>query len=163
MTELGQLHLQLALVGGRALGEDVQDEAGARQHAGLEVLLEVALLGGREGVVEDDQLRLVLGDGGGDLLGLAGADEETGIGCAAAAADQRQRLGAGRDGQLAQLRAAVVVLGRVGQLEVDEDRAFTAARAFEEVGGDVGDGGVLRLLLFAFLLRLVAARQLDVA
>ena len=71
---LGQLHLEPALPRPRVLGEDVQDERRAVQHLHLEGLLQRALLGRRELIVEDDGR---VGEGvplGGDLLHLAAAD-----------------------------------------------------------------------------------------
>ena len=53
---LGQLHLQLAFEGAGALGEDVQDEAGAIQHPAAQELLQVAFLAGAEGVVDQHQI-----------------------------------------------------------------------------------------------------------
>jgi hypothetical protein len=56
VLELGQLDLQLAFVRTRALGEDVEDQAGAVDDAALGELLEVALLHRRERVVDQDQV-----------------------------------------------------------------------------------------------------------
>ena len=60
VLQLRQFHLQLALVGGGALGENVEDQAGAVQHPDLQALFQVALLGRRQRVVEDDDLDLVV-------------------------------------------------------------------------------------------------------
>ena len=49
--ELGQLDLELALHGARALGEDVEDERGAVDDLEAERAAEVALLDGRERIV----------------------------------------------------------------------------------------------------------------
>src|SRR5690606_9156253 len=58
VIELGQFDLQLALMGTSALGEDVENQTGTVKHPALEGALEVALLAGREGVIEDDQFSL---------------------------------------------------------------------------------------------------------
>ncbi|MNO87938.1 hypothetical protein D3C76_793720 [compost metagenome] len=78
MFELGQLHLQLALVGTGALGEDVQDQPGAVQNTAFERALQVTLLAGREGVIEDDQLDLLGADQVVEFLDLAAADQVLG-------------------------------------------------------------------------------------
>jgi hypothetical protein len=46
VLQLGQLDLQLALVGPRPLGEDIEDQPGAIEHPALQHALEVALLEG---------------------------------------------------------------------------------------------------------------------
>ncbi len=65
MLELGQFDLQLAFVRTRAQREDVENEAGASDHAALAVLFEIALLHRTQDVVDEDQVGVV------DLLDLA--------------------------------------------------------------------------------------------
>ena len=55
VIQLRQFHLQAAFPGARAAGEDVEDELRAVDDAARQLLLQIALLGGREVVVEDDQ------------------------------------------------------------------------------------------------------------
>ena len=57
VLELGQLHLEAALVGLGVLGEDVQDQAAAVEDLDLEQLLQGALLIGRQLVVGHEQRR----------------------------------------------------------------------------------------------------------
>ena len=74
VAQQGQLDLGLALVGAGVLGEDVEDHRGPVDGRAAQDLLEVALLGRRELVVEDDGVGV---DGQGhrlELLGLAPAD-----------------------------------------------------------------------------------------
>ena len=66
IRELGQLDLQLALAGARALGEDVQDESGAVDDLDPEGFRDIALLDRRERVVGDE---VEARRGGGALLG----------------------------------------------------------------------------------------------
>ena len=54
VAQLGQLDLGLALLRARVLGEDVEDHGGAVDGGAAEELLEVAALGRRELVVEDN-------------------------------------------------------------------------------------------------------------
>jgi hypothetical protein len=76
MAQLGQFHLQLALVAARAQGEDIQDQGGAVQHPALQPAFQVALLNRGQLVIEDHQ-GSVRGPGRvADLVGLAGAREQ---------------------------------------------------------------------------------------
>ena len=75
VLELRQLHLQPRLARARAAGEDVEDQLRAIHHLAPERLLEVAHLGGREVVVEDDHVGIQRFDPRLDLLELALADE----------------------------------------------------------------------------------------
>ena len=92
MLELGQFHLQLTLVALGALGEDVEDQAGAVQHADIEALFQVALLGGGQRMIEDDDFELVVLHGQADLIRLAAADEVSGVGRRPLAGNGRNRL-----------------------------------------------------------------------
>src|SRR5450631_2964255 len=56
IAQLRELDLHRALLARRVLGEDVEDERDAIDHIDREQLLEVALLGGRELVVEDHDI-----------------------------------------------------------------------------------------------------------
>ena len=67
---LGQLHLKAALSSAGMAREDVQDEGAAVDDLDLEVVFQIALLVGRELVVEDRQVALLVGDGLPDLFQL---------------------------------------------------------------------------------------------
>ena len=58
VLQLRELDFELALEAARALREDVEDEAVAIQHAPLDELLEIALLAGRERVVDQNDVGL---------------------------------------------------------------------------------------------------------
>jgi hypothetical protein len=131
VAQLGEFHLQLALVGAGTLGEDVQDQAGAVQHAALQHPLQIAFLAGGELVIEDHQIGALLGDPIADLFGLALADEQARIGGLAGAGDERHRLSARRTGQFREL-AALVVPGRLGQRHVHQHRQFTLLGSFKQ-------------------------------
>ena len=66
---LRELDLQAPLPRARAHREDIEDEGGAVDHLELELLLQVALLRGRELVVEDDGVGALLDAGVGHLAG----------------------------------------------------------------------------------------------
>jgi hypothetical protein len=119
VLQLGQFDLQLALVALRALREDVEDQAGTVDHAHVEAPLQVTLLGGRQGVVEDDDLDLVGENGLRDLVGLAAADEIRRIGTVALRGDRGDRFGPCRARQQGQFFQAGF---EVASAEIDTDQ-----------------------------------------
>ena len=72
--ELGQLDLEVGLVGPGPGGEDVEDHLGPVDHLDAQELLQVPRLGRAEVVVEDDEVGLVGLDQLLELLDLARAD-----------------------------------------------------------------------------------------
>jgi hypothetical protein len=74
VLELRELDLQLALGRPRALREDVEDEGAPVDDLAAEGLLQVALLRGRQSVVEHDHVAVRRRDEALHLLDLAGAD-----------------------------------------------------------------------------------------
>ena len=94
MLQPGELHLQLAFAGLRALREDLEDELPAVEDAPVELLLQIALLRGRELVVEHHERGVDGRRGAPDLLDLPGAGIQARIGAAAAALDDFQVLDA---------------------------------------------------------------------
>ena len=102
---LGQAHLQAAFLARGVQGEYVQDERGAvdDRHRAVHGALEVRLLGGRQLVVEYDQVGLVGPRQFGHFLGLAAADEGAGVRRFEALRGHGYRVGAGGVGQALQL------------------------------------------------------------
>lgn len=111
VLQLRQFHLQLAFVGTCALGEDVEDQPGPVEYAALERTLEVALLAGRQGVVENHQLDVFGLDQVVQLLDLATADKIFGARLVAGDADECHRFRAGRTHQLLELLRVFTRLG----------------------------------------------------
>ena len=117
-----------------AVGEDVQDQAGAVGDGAAEMLFEVALLSRAQGLIEDDAMRRGRGYQGLDLVGLAAADEERRVGGAATRDDPRRDHVAGRSGQQRQLVERGIEGSVAADVHAHEHRpcAVVAAR---------GDGG----------------------
>ena len=129
VAQQSQLHLGLAFEAAGVLGEDVEDDGGAVDGRAAEDLLQVALLGRRELVVEDDgvgvdgQRELV------ELLGLAPADVGGRIGMVPTLDDAADDVGPGRPHQQSQfVEIALDRLGRrPGEDHPDEDDALAKA------------------------------------
>ena len=102
MFELGKFNLQLAFATARPLREDVEDQRRPVEHPQAKGPLQVALLGRRQGDIEDHEpgvahlgLRL-------DLLDLSAANKVRGVGTIATHGDVSGRRQAGGYGQLRQ-------------------------------------------------------------
>jgi len=88
VLQLSQLDLQLAFVALRPQRENVQDQRNTIDHAHLDVALDIALLGGGQIVIEQDDFDIIGLNGQRDLLCLAGANEEFGVGAGTLADDR---------------------------------------------------------------------------
>jgi hypothetical protein len=75
---MGELHLEASFRGGRALAEDFENEPRPVDHLRLRRRFQILLLDRRDRCVDDQQLRARFLDGGGDLLGLALAEQGRG-------------------------------------------------------------------------------------
>jgi hypothetical protein len=60
VLQLRKLHFQLALVAAGSLGEDVEDQRIAVEHAQTDQLLEVAFLARRQRVIDEDDFGAVV-------------------------------------------------------------------------------------------------------
>ena len=74
VVEMGELDLERAFLGLGAAAEDFQDEPGAVEHLGVQLLLEIALLDRRQRAIHHHQLDVEALGQRGDLLDLAFAD-----------------------------------------------------------------------------------------
>ena len=70
-----KLHLQPSGFAVSALGEDFENKPGPVENLGIPGLFEVALLDGRQRVVDDDDLDLLRGHDSADFVHLARAEE----------------------------------------------------------------------------------------
>ena len=103
VAQLRELDLHHAFLAARVLGEDVEDQRDAVDDVDLEQLLEVALLRGRELVVEDHEVDVERVGELLQLLGLARTDVGRGVGRVAPLQHELDRLGAGGVGEARQL------------------------------------------------------------
>src|SRR5712692_8824278 len=103
VLELRKLHLELALVTLGALGEDVQDQTRAVDDRAAERLLQIALLRGRQVVIENRERGALLLQSSPDLLDFSGTREMGGVGSLAAPAHQGPRADSGAGGKQAEL------------------------------------------------------------
>src|SRR5690606_4465229 len=91
----------------------------------------VALLTGRQGVVENDQLDLVVLDEIMQFLDLAAADQILGRRLMPSHVDEANSLGSGRTRQLPKLLGIFTRRGILA-IQVHQDGPFTTAGTFEE-------------------------------
>lgn len=92
--QLRQFDLQLAFVTAGALRENIENEARAIHHAAVERNLEIALLRGRERVIENDEFDVARFALKAQFLDLAAADKHLGIGTLTAAGERDGGMGA---------------------------------------------------------------------
>src|SRR6185312_2623718 len=128
VLEARELDLELALVGTRALREDVEDEVGAivDRHGGIalgERALEVADLRGGQRIVEDHDVRAVLDGRRLDLLDLSGARERRRIRAVATPANDVRHPDARALDQARGFPGPVLGLGAATDVEGYKDRA----------------------------------------
>ena len=75
VDEMGELDLQAPFPGSRPLAEDLENEPGAVEHLDVPGGLEIALLHGRERVIDDHELCILGTDQAGKLFDLARAEQ----------------------------------------------------------------------------------------
>lgn len=104
----------------RALGEDVQDQTVAVDHAALQRALQIALLARRQRVVEDHHVGAGGAHHGGNLLHLALAGEQRRIRALALALHHAQDFHLAAAHQLGAFRDAFLVVG-ITKIQADQD------------------------------------------
>ena len=122
VLQLREFDLQLAFVALRARREDLEDQHRAVGDRDAQVALEVALLRRRKCLVEQHRLGLVAEHQRLDLVGLARADEQGGVGCLAARDDARDRHVAGRLREQREFVQRRVERRLAAEVDADEDR-----------------------------------------
>jgi len=120
VLQLRQFHLQLAFAGLRALGEDAQDQLGAVEHLAAEFPLEIALLAGRQFMIEDHRRRVQRIGLAADLRDLAAAGEQLRVRTGPLAADQLDAQRARAVGEAHAFRRALLVVGVI-EIQADEN------------------------------------------
>ncbi|WBL36204.1 hypothetical protein O0235_00895 [Tepidiforma flava] len=133
---LGEFDLQAAFAGAGAGRKDVEDEGGAVDDLDAEGLFEVALLGRRQFVVEDDDVGAVQADGFGNFLHFAAADVGGRVGVVDPLGEAGDDLRAGGAGELGELVQRFVGGEEgAGDLGSDEDGAVAGRRGGMERTG----------------------------
>ena len=111
VVQLGELDLELALAGSGATREDVQDELGAINNLQIQRLFEVAELGGREVVVEDNQSRARGASRRMYFTDFAPPHQRGGIGLGGALQHGTHDLGSGAGGELVKFLEQLLCAG----------------------------------------------------
>ncbi len=124
MAQLRQFHLQLAFMAVRALGENVQDQPGAVDHAPLQEPLQVAFLHRGQGMVDQHQVGTGGVGHGLDLVQLAAADQGGGVGAVDARGHGGRDAGTGRAGQVGELFQHI--LFQPPCVRLDQQRVFAS-------------------------------------
>jgi hypothetical protein len=138
VPEQRELDLQGALTRGGVLGEDVEDERLPVDDVDLEPLLEVALLGGAQLVVEHHHVGIERPQRLGQLVGLPRADQVGRIQAVSAYELGGDRIGAGRVGEEGELLERTLCLQQVGtgHHHADEEGALTHDPQVGHRGGE---------------------------
>ena len=108
VLQLRQFDLQLAFAGARVARKNVEDELRAIDHAPLNDLFDIALLGWAEIVIEQKNIGIHGGGGAGDLFQLACADQGRRIRPVAPLQDLADNFGPGTLCQRTQFRQRFV-------------------------------------------------------
>jgi len=138
VLELCELDLYLAFVAARALGEDVEDQAGTIHDAAIETLLEIALLYRRQLVIEDRDRRVRRGNGVRNFFDFAFSCKKRRIGPLAPPFDNGERAHASACSELLCFRQAFGVVG-LTEIETDENRLTVTDRTIGNQEREISD------------------------
>ena len=119
MLQLREFDLQLAFARAGALREDVENQRRAVQDLAVEYFLQIAALGGRKFVVENDRVHVVPPAEGGKFLRLALADERGRRGSLQLLHPVADDFAAGGGGQFAEFGERVARVHAVARFEFD--------------------------------------------
>jgi len=145
VAQLRQFHLQLAFVRACPLRKNIQNQAGAVEHATLDRLFEVSFLNRRQGRVHQHQVGVQFLNAVSQFVRLARADIKPGIGRLAGGGEHVQHFGPGRTGQFGKfLQFGGVYFSSFARAHQDGPVAaliaFKHARSFLAGGQRVGLG-----------------------
>ena len=131
MIKLRQLDLQLAFMGPRPLGEDIQDQARAVDYAALQLALQITLLAGRKHMVEYHQIALVLDNQRLQLGHLAAAYQKARAWLVSVDGQKGSNFRTGRIGQLDEF-LGILSGALIHSFEMNEYRPLTPFVALKE-------------------------------
>ena len=118
-----QFHLQLAFMALRTFAEDLENQHRAVGHGHTEMTLQVALLRGRQGLIEQHHFGAFRFDQGLDFVGLSRANEECCVGRLPARDEPRNHHVTGGLGELRQFVKAGLEMASPAQVNPHQDGA----------------------------------------
>ena len=130
MIKLCQFDLQFAFRTLRTLRKDVEDQAGSINHAALQRTLQIALLSGRQRVIENDKIGFVCSNLGRYFLDLALAGVGRRIGAMPSPENLATNDSPGRFGKQVHFFKLLAHIATT-KIELDDDRTFASGRAFK--------------------------------
>ena len=128
MLQLRELNLELAFASPGALSKDVENQRGPIQHLALENFFEIAALGGRQIVIEDHRVHVVLLALRCEFIRLAAADERAGHRGIQLLRPATDDLAARRGRQLLQLGHGILQVPSSAGLELKADEEDSLRR-----------------------------------
>jgi hypothetical protein len=141
VLQLGQFDLEFSFMALGTQCEDVQNQAAAIDHPAFEGALQVALLTGRQVMIEHHDVSFVKPQRITDLGHLALAGKHGRVGACPLAGYDGQRLRAGAADQQSELGKALGVVA-LAEIELNQYRPFAAGRTLEHQ--DDGLNGIRR-------------------
>src|SRR5687768_2474391 len=131
MSQLCELDLQLAFEAACALRKDVENQPRSIEDSALQERLEIALLAGRQGVIENDEIGLSFANESADLFCFTRSDVEPRVGSFSCAGDDAQYIcacGSSEGIELVQL----ILFWCVPKSDTNKERTFAAAGTFKQ-------------------------------
>jgi hypothetical protein len=132
MFQLGKLYLQLALVGAGPLGEDIEDDTGAVQHPAFQFPLNIPLLAGAEGVIEQHHVSLTGSGHVTDFFQLAFPDKQSRAGLVTGTGNFCDRLNTGRCHQFPEFPKVFHGAAMGAEFDMNKHGPFTDIRTLKQ-------------------------------
>lgn len=133
VAQLSNFYLQLTFQRAGALSENIEDELRAIDHAQFELVLQVARLGGGQGLVKDGERGATTSGKFANFASFAASDERAGVDGFETLLDLRGNLCAGAFGESAEFGQRAIernAFKRTG-INADDDCAFRLTMGFE--------------------------------